>query len=275
MAEERAVKAGPEPVSAPGTHEGTGSPGLAAGPVLAAQRAAGNAAVSRALSVQRQGLPVIGTALGGIIAMIRSGVTDRRGFLEAAYEARQRPIFRAEWDAWGHAVCGAGAARAGTEAEAWLLGTMREDFQDLFGQDSSAQDRHNQAVGRSLVSHDWVRSAGPEPDVGGILARCTEAYLQGRLRIGPDRATAYVSWLPSDSDFVIVRTHEGAMWCPRRGRFVADVGEWVEAVDPGPAGLANGSGRSPTTPMPAEEDPPTPDRPYEEPAAGRTGRILY
>jgi hypothetical protein len=181
--------------------------------------------------------------------LIGSGVIWRRGFLEHAHDLRQRPIFRAEWDAWGHCLTAAMTASRGTSAEAWLLGEGREYVQDIFGQDSHEDDSHNQGVGRAIGSRLGWASA----DV--LIQESLRAYDEGRLRIGPDRATAWLPWC-GDVFRGTVR-HKGRRWFPAngpnaRGEFVGEPGQWVEAVDCGPRGRTFGGHLDyPRTPIPA------------------------
>lgn len=222
---------------------------------LALQRTVGNRAVVRQLQRWdwRDVVDPLGvsSALGGLIGMISSGIVDQGRFKRAAHAARQRPIWRAEWDAWGHAVCAASSASLGGEGHAWLFGQGREELQELLAglgleHDSYAQDTHNQAVGRQIA----VRLGGGS-SLESVVGACTEAYRQGRLRIGPARDDAWLPWC-GDNDFHAVHRHEGACWLPATGTYQSAPENWVEAVDPGPRGLAPGSGRRPSTPLPSD-----------------------
>lgn len=221
---------------------------------LRLQRQAGNRA-TRSLArwdVTDLRVPIVGTFVGGMAGLIGSGVVWRQGFLEYAHGLRQRPIFRAEWDAWGHCLTAAMTASRGTSAEAWALGEGREAVQDIFGQDSHEDDSHNQGVGRAIGSRlGWASSEV-------LIRESLRAYEEGRLRIGPDRETAWLPWC-GDVFHGTVR-HEGRRWFPAngpnaRGDITGDVGNWVEAVDCGPRGRTVGGHLDyPRTPIPAGSD---------------------
>jgi hypothetical protein len=234
----------------PGPQEPTAARPAALPPLqanaLKLQRQAGNRA-TRSIArfdVSDLRVPLIGTLVGGLAGMIGSGVVWRQGFLEHAHAVRRRPIFRSEWDAWGHCMTAAMTASRGTSAEAWLLGEGREWVQDhTTGQDSHAEDSHNQGVGRAIGSRLGWASA----DV--LIRESLQAYDEGRLRIGPDRETAWLPWC-GDGFRGTVR-HEGRRWFNAHGRLVGNPGEWVEAIDCGPRGRTVGGHLDyPRTPIP-------------------------
>jgi hypothetical protein len=218
--------------------------------VAALQRQAGNRATGAML--QRFGLrdvrvPILGSAIGGVSGFLGSAWIWRPWFLQRANDARGRPIFSAEWDAWGHCVCGALAAAWGTDFEAWLVGEGRETVQDLFGQDSHAMDSHNQAVGRSIGTEHGYET------VEQLAPLCLDAYLSGRLRIGPNREAAWLPWcgphdltehLTSMEIFHATERREGHLWfpasAPNAQGLSQDPSQWVEAVDCGSRGTRMG-----------------------------------
>jgi hypothetical protein len=219
------------------------------------QETAGNAAV--AMMVQRfdwrdvadpLGVTTVG---GGLAGMISAGVTDQGQFKRDVHAARQRPIWRAEWDAWGHAVCGAFAAGIGGSGHAWALGGGIEAMSEglrILGireHDSFREDTHNQAVGRAIGR----RMSGASADE--LIRACTQSYLGGEILVGPAREDA---WLPhlGANDYEVVRRHENRYWIPNRANQTVDPSEWDEAVDPGERGQARGTGAHPSTPLPAE-----------------------
>ena len=225
--------------------------------LLALQRTAGNRAVAQ--SIQRWDWRDIAdplgvtSAIGGVIGFITAGAVEQRQFKAAVHAARGRPVWRAEWDAWGHALCAASSAGFGGEGHAWAFGEgaelTREALRGLqiMDHDSYEQDTHNQAVGRQLATQNGAGGASLDE----LVRACTGAYLQGRMLVGPEREDAWLPWC-GGNDYVPVRHHEDRDWIPESDNWHGDPGLWTEAVDPGPRGLAVGSGRHPSTPLPQE-----------------------
>jgi hypothetical protein len=218
------------------------------------QRSAGNAAVAGI--VQRFDWrdvydPMgVTTIMGGIAGLVRSGVTDQAQFKRDVYAARERPVWRAEWDAWGHAVCGACAAGFGGSGHAWAAGDGMEGVSEglrvlgIREHDSFREDRYNQAVGRAIGR----RMSGASADE--LVRACTQAYLGAQMLVGPAREGAWMPFL-GESEFAEARRHEDTYWVPARAGTVSmDPQNWVEAVDPGERGQPRGTGRHPASPLP-------------------------
>lgn len=192
------------------------------------------------------GIPIIGS-LSGLASFVAAGLD--RDFLQAAFHVRRRPIFRSEWDAWGHCAIAIVETLADSETMAWAVGGLREWWQDhVTGQDTTGIDSYNQAVGRSLAH-------GIEPDEWFITDfhvpfRCaTQAFLGGRLRVGPDRETVWSPGPQEGADTTIwiepaTSRCSGANWAPTSLRTSGR--SWLEVIDPGERGLARGPGRQPT-----------------------------
>jgi hypothetical protein len=91
-----------------------------------------------------------------------------------------------------------------------------------------------------------------------LIRESLRAYDEGRLRIGPDRETAWLPWC-GDAFRGTVR-HEGRRWFPAngpnaRGDILGNPEQWVEAVDCGPRGRTLGGHLdSPRMPIPAGSD---------------------
>lgn len=201
--------------------------------------------------VGRPGVPILGDLVGGIAMFFRSGFDTE--FVRTAYRARERPIFRSEWDAWGHCAIAAAATAEGSELVTWLAGGVREMIQDRTGgQDTgpawTGVDSYNQAVGRSLGA-GLVGFTIP-----AAIREATAAYLAGRLRIGPSRDLVWVPWVGSGArgtNWTTPIAHEGTLWVSRReSGNVTHLNDWMEAVNPGDRGTARGPGRLPRTPLP-------------------------
>jgi hypothetical protein len=220
--------------------------------VTSLQRTAGNRAVTRLLQREGSGtMPIIGAAVGGIGAMIDAGIVHQGQFKADVQAARGRPVWRAEWDAWGHAVVAAFTTAVGSEGEAWLFGSAAEVAREglrglgVMEHDSYSQDTYNQAVGRDIASR-----FGPS---GDLLGACTQAYLSGRLMVGPGREGVWLPWMPPREWRPVFR-HEGRSWMSAEGSFQVDPANWVEAVEPGERGLSRGRDRRPDTPLPPDLD---------------------
>jgi hypothetical protein len=221
------------------------------------QQTAGNAAVAGV--VQRFDWRDIAdpfgvtSAIGGVIGFVMSGAVNQGDFKQAVHSARQRPIWRAEWDAWGHAVCGACSAGFGGSGHAWLFGSAHELISELgrvlhiSEHDSYREDTYNQAVGRAIAQRGGMGSSGPE-----LIRACTQAYLGGQMLVGPAREDAWLPYL-TDTQYAAARRHENRYWVPNHsGNPTGNPSEWAEAVDPGERGQARGTGAHPHTPLPAE-----------------------
>ena len=148
-------------------------------------------------------------------------------------------------------MCAASSAGLGGEGHAWLLGTGIELLRELlrvFGldHDSYEQDTYNQAVGRQLATQYGAGMTS----FPLIVHDTTQAYLQGRMRVGPERQDVWLPWA-AGNDFHHVHRHENRDWIPEHGVFESAPQHWIEAVDCGPNGLARGSGARPSTPLPA------------------------
>src|SRR5215207_6099589 len=117
----------PSPGRITGDHEvpreGPAMPGSASQPIASRaavatlQRQVGNRATMALL--QRWGLsdlrvPLLGPIVGGVSGLVGSLWVWRPWFLRRAWDLRQRPIFSAEWDAWGHCVTAAMTASWGS-----------------------------------------------------------------------------------------------------------------------------------------------------------------
>jgi len=224
--------------------------------LIGLQSAAGNAAVAGVVQRWdwRDVVDPLGvtSALGGIVGFVMAGGVDQGQFKRDIYAARHRPIWRAEWDAWGHAVCGTCSAGLGGEGHAWLFGSGAEHLSELLrvlgirGHDSFREDSFNQAVGRGIARRTGMGASAPE-----LIRACTQAYLAGQMLVGPAREDAWLPWL-GDREFFEIRRHEGKYWVANHaGPLSGSPAEWVEAVDPGERGMAQGSGRRPGTPIPA------------------------
>ena len=111
--------------------------------------------------------------------------------------------------------------------------------------DSYAQDTYNQAVGRDIASR--IGSSGD------LIGACTQAYLSGRMVVGPGREGVWLPWMPP-RDWQSVVRHEGRSWISAEGSMELDPVNWVEAIEPGERGLARGRNRRPDSPMPANAE---------------------
>ena len=203
------------------------------------------------------------SALAGIAMLFRSGraIFD---FGDWACRLTRRPVFQAEWDAWGHCFIAAGTTYYGSAAGAHSFGEINESFRDLTAwlgvgeHDSGPEDRHNQAIGRG-IGQELLSEPSMVVTVDDIDHWCRQAYLEGRLLIGPDRRTAYTPCLPC---FLPPLIQDGRRWLPQR-----DVGSqsfmqgraavlflelpreadcWVEVVEAGRRGTARGPTERPT-----------------------------
>ena len=200
--------------------------------------------------------------------LIGSGVVWRQGFLEHAHGLRQRPIFRAEWDAWGHCLTAAMTASRGTSAEAWALGEGREAVQDIFGQDSHEDDSHNQGVGRAIGSRarlGLLRGADPREPAAPTTRAGSGSGPTARPRGCRGAAT---------SSAARCGTRAGAGSRPT-GRTRAATSPATSATGSRRSTAARGAGRSAATsttratPIPAGSDVLTPSRSGPEGAARR------
>jgi len=239
------------PIAATAAGEWAGLPSaLTPALVASLQRSAGNQAVTRLLQRMVPGsaghVPLLGGIAGGLYGAFAAGLAYQGQFKAEVQAARSRPVWRSEWDAWGHAVIGAYTTAAGSEGEAWAYGSTVEAareglrFIGVMEHDSYDTDTYNQAVGRDIA----IRHGGED-----LIVACTQAYLSGRLMVGPGREAVWLPWMPA-RDWATVILHESRLWVSAEGSNELDPANWVEAVDPGARGLARGRDRHPDSPLP-------------------------
>jgi hypothetical protein len=202
---------------------------------------------------------------GGVVGLMRGGKL-KFDFLDWAFRRTRRPIWEAEWDAWGHCLCGAFATFYGSRSGALFFGELHEDGMDwlagapsVFGveHDSGPEDRHNQAigsmVGQEMKCRDYVMSVSPND----IDQWCRRAYLDGRLRIGPSRRNAYTDAMPQ---YLPPVPEQGRLWLPIGPGEWHSIEEyieglrpetqyWVEVIEPGSHGEARGPTAHPERPL--------------------------
>jgi hypothetical protein len=243
------------PIAATAAVEWAGMPSVLTPTVVASlQRSAGNRAVTRLLQRMAPGsaghVPLLGAVAGGLYGAFAAGLAYQGQFKADVQAARSRPVWRAEWDAWGHAVTGAYTTSAGSAGEAHALGSTIESAREglrglgIMEHDSYTTDTYNQAVGRDIAT----RHGGDD-----LIAACTQAYLSGRLMVGPGRDAVWLPWMPA-RDWAPVFRHESRSWVSAEGSYAVDPANWVEAVDPGERGLARGRNRRPDSPLPVGAD---------------------
>ena len=159
------------PIGATGAGEWTGLPSaLTPALVAALQRSAGNRAVTRLLLRMAPGtaghIPLVGAVAGGIYGALAAGLAYQGQFKAEVQAARSRPVWRAEWDAWGHAVTGAYTTAAGSAGEAHALGSTIEAAREgLRGLGIMAHDSygtgHLQPGSRARHRHPARRGGSP------------------------------------------------------------------------------------------------------------------